>query len=286
MATIPKKVVERYQRTVSKFQRALKIAGDRDVNEADTVSIVQDILAEVFGFEKYVEITSEYAIRGTFCDLAIKMDDKIQYLVEVKAIGHTLKEHHLKQAVDYGVNKGVQWVVLTNAIVWELYRIKFERPVGHERLSSFNFLDLNPRKKEDQEKLFLLSRRGLLRAREEYYERVQSVNRFILGALILSAPIMSGIRRDIRKLSSGLQVDLKEIEKILRNEVLKRDVIEGEEASRASSRVRRLSRRAGRALKRSGASKALSSEGLKSSKSNQLGKEERSIEDSQESPKL
>jgi len=228
VAAIPKRVLERYQKTVPKFQRSLRIAGDRDVNEADTVAIVQDILAEVFGFEKYVDITSEYAIRGTFCDLAIKMDDKIQYLVEVKAIGHTLKEHHLKQAVDYGVNKGVQWVVLTNAIVWELHRIKFERPVAHERLSSFNFLDLNARKKEDQEKLFLLSRRGLLRARDEYYERVQSVNRFILGALILSDPIMSAIRRDIRKLSSGLKVDLKEIEKILRNEVLKRDVIEGE----------------------------------------------------------
>ncbi|MGB7063496.1 MAG: restriction endonuclease subunit R [Candidatus Zixiibacteriota bacterium] len=244
MAAIPKRVLERYQKTVPKFQRALKIARDRDVNEADTVSIIQDILAEVFGFEKYVEITSEYAIRGTYCDLAIKMDDKIQYLVEVKAIGHTLRDHHLKQAIDYGANKGVQWVVLTNSIVWELYRIKFERPIAHERLSSFNFLDLNPRKKEDQEKLFLLSRRGLLRAREEYYERVQSVNRFILGALILSDPIMSAIRRDIRKLSSGLKVDLKEIEKILRNEVLKRDVIEGEEASRARSRVRRLSRKA------------------------------------------
>jgi hypothetical protein len=260
MAAIPKRVLERYQKTVPKFQRSLKIAGDRDVNEADTVSIVQDILAEVFGFEKYMEITSEYAIRGTFCDLAIKMDDKIQYLIEVKAIGHTLKEHHLKQAVDYGVNKGVQWVVLTNAIVWELFRIKFERPVAHERLSSFNFLDLNPRKKEDQEKLFLLSRRGLLRAREEYYERVQSVNRFILGGLILSDPIISAIRRGIRKLSSGLKVDLKEIEKILRNEVLKRDVIEGEEASKASARVRRLYRTAS---KRSGvprARKAVSSQ--------------------------
>ncbi|GAI67220.1 unnamed protein product, partial [marine sediment metagenome] len=96
MANIPKKVVERLSKTVSKFQRVLKIAKDRDVNEADTVSIVVDILSEVFGFDKYIEITSEYAIRSTYCDLAIKINGKIQYLIEVKAIGLDLKEHHLR----------------------------------------------------------------------------------------------------------------------------------------------------------------------------------------------
>lgn len=269
MATIPKKVVERYIKTVSKFQRALKIARDRDINEADTVSITQDILAEVFGFEKYLEITSEYAIRSTYCDLAIKIDEKIQYLIEVKAIGHTLKENHLRQIVDYGANKGVQWVVLTNGITWELYKIRFERPIVHELVSSFNFLELNPRKKEDQEKLFLLSKKGLLSAREEYYERVQSVNRFVIGAIILSKPIVSAIKRDIRKLSSGVKVEDTEIEKILRNEVLKRDVIVGDEASEAINRVRRRLRRP---TKRSGLPRpkeATSSEDLKTSFSDQ-----------------
>ena len=274
MATIPKKVVERYVKTVSKFQRALKSARDRDINEADTVSITQDILAEVFGFKKYLEITSEYAIRGTYCDLAIKIDEKIQYLVEVKAIGHTLKEHHLRQAVDYGANKGVQWVVLTNGVTWELHRIRLERAVEHELVSSFNFLELNPRKKEDQEKLFLLSKRGLLSAREDYYERVQSVNRFVVGAIVLSKPIMSAIKRDIRKLSSGFKVEITEIEKILQNEVLKRDVIEGDEAFKAISRVQRLSRKATKRPRIPRRKEAASSEDSKTSLSGQLLKEE------------
>ncbi|MBW1933646.1 MAG: type I restriction enzyme HsdR N-terminal domain-containing protein [Deltaproteobacteria bacterium] len=245
MAAIPKKVVERYVKTVSKFQRVLKIAQDRDVNEADTVSIAQDILAEVFGFDKYLEITSEYAIRGTYCDLAIKIDEKIQYLLEVKAIGLTLKASHLRQVVDYGANHGVQWVVLTNGIMWELYRIRFERPIDCDLVSSFNFLELNPRKEDDQQKLFLLSKKGLSKSiREDYYERVQSVNRFVIGAIVLSESVVNAIRRDIRKLVAGLKVDDKEIEQILINEVLKRDVIEGEEASKAASRVRRLMKKA------------------------------------------
>lgn len=48
MASIPKKVVQRFSTEVPKFQKVLQIAKDRDVNESDTVSIITDILAEVF----------------------------------------------------------------------------------------------------------------------------------------------------------------------------------------------------------------------------------------------
>ncbi len=242
MANIPKKVVERLSKTVSKFQRVLKIAKDRDVNEADTVSIVVDILSEVFGFDKYIEITSEYAIRSTYCDLAIKINGKIQYLIEVKAIGLDLKEHHLRQVIDYGANQGVQWVILTNGILWEIHRIRFEKPLNYDLISSFNFLELNSKKTEDQEKVFLICKEGLSKAvREDYYEHVQSINRFMIGAILLSDEVLNVVRRELRKLSSGLKVENSEIEKILQNEVLKRDVIEGEAAAKAKSRVKKIS---------------------------------------------
>jgi len=49
MAKLAKKITERFSKKVGKFQNVLRIAKDRDVNESDTVSIVTDILAEVFG---------------------------------------------------------------------------------------------------------------------------------------------------------------------------------------------------------------------------------------------
>lgn len=242
MANIPKKVVERLSKTISKFQRVLKKAKDRDVNEADTVSIVGDMLSEVFGFDKYTEITTEYAIRSTYCDLAIKINEKIQYLLEVKAIGLDLKEQHLRQVVDYGSNQGVQWVVLTNGILWEIYRIRFEKPINYDLICSFNFLELNSRKADDQEKLFLLCKKGISSGRrDEFFERIQSVNRFTIGAIVLSEAVASVIKRELRKLSPGLKIDNSEIEKILQNEVLKREIIEGEAAAKAKSRVKRIS---------------------------------------------
>jgi hypothetical protein len=244
VASVPKKTADRFTQGVAKFKRILKTAHDRDLNESDTVAILKDILGEVFGYDKYTEITSEVAIRGTYCDLAVKVDDNIQFLIEVKAVGLNLKENHLRQAVDYGAKKGVQWVVLSNGIDWELYRLRFERPISFDLVAAFNFLTLNPRKAEDREKLIILAREGLTKSvREDFYERVKCVNRFVVAALTMTQPVLNAARREIRKLSPGLRVDTEEIEKILRNEVLKRDVIEGIEASRAVRQVARLSRK-------------------------------------------
>ena len=84
---IPKKVADQLSAGLKRFKPVLESAKARDVNESDTSMIVTDMLADVFGFDKYNDITREYAIRGTYCDLATKIDGKLQTLIEVKAIG-------------------------------------------------------------------------------------------------------------------------------------------------------------------------------------------------------
>jgi predicted type IV restriction endonuclease len=241
MVKLPQKVIERLTKNINKFQKVLQIAKDRDVNEANTVIIVGDILSDIFGFDKYTEITSEFAIRGTYCDLAIKTDDKIQYLIEVKAIGIDLKENHLRQVVDYGVNQGVQWIVLTNGIIWEIYKIQYNKPIGHDFVCSFNLLEINPRRADDQEKLYLLCKESLSKSvREDFHERILNVNRFIIAAIIQTEDVINIIRRELKKLCPGLKVDNDEIENIIYNEILKREVLDGEIAARAKQRIKRI----------------------------------------------
>jgi len=240
MLKIPKKISERLTKEIKVFQKVLSTAKDRDVNESDTVTIITDMLSSVFGFDKYNEITSEQAIRGTYCDLAIKLDDKIKYLIEVKAIGLNLKENHLRQAIGYGATHGIQWVVLTNGIDWEIYKIKFEKPVDYDEVCSFSFLELNSRKQDDHNKLFLLCKEGIAKAAmEEFHDHIQSVNRFILGAIILSDSVVSTIRRELRKISEGVKVTEEEIKGILSSEVLKRDIVQSELAEEAMKRVKK-----------------------------------------------
>jgi len=240
MPYIPKKVVARFVASVPKFQKVLKLAKDRDINESDTVEILTDILETVFGYDKYVELTSEYAIRGRYCDIAVKIDDNVQFIMEAKAVGIDLKENHIRQAVDYAANHGVQWVILTNGLEWRLYRLRFEKPINYDLVHSFDFLTLNPKKQQHQEQLFLLSREGLEKdVREEFYEKVQIVNRFIIGNLILAEPILKLIKRELHKISEGVKVDLQEVEQVVRSEVLRRNLVEGEEAEEAQKLVAR-----------------------------------------------
>ena len=44
MAKIPAKVIDRLKSEVPKFQKVLTTCRDRDINEADTVAIIADIL--------------------------------------------------------------------------------------------------------------------------------------------------------------------------------------------------------------------------------------------------
>ncbi len=129
MSKIPTSVVKRLTTSVPKFKKVLARAKERDVNESDTVTVVTDMLEEVFGFDKYTDITREFGIQGTYCDLAVKSGKRIEYLLEVKAIGNDLNDRHLRQVVNYAAQQGITWVVLTNGLKWQIHRVNLEEKV-------------------------------------------------------------------------------------------------------------------------------------------------------------
>ena len=247
---IPKKVAERMAKSVKRFQPVLESAKTRDVNESDTSMIVTDMLAEIFGFDKYSEITREYAIRGTYCDLATKIDDKLQTLIEVKAIGVTLKESHVKQAVDYAANEGVEWVVLTNGQFWKVFSVSFSKPITADLVLELDILSLDHSDEDAHEDLFLLSKEGIQRSGlDAYSDQLRVRSRFNLAALILSDTILHTIRRELKRLSPDVRISVEEIREALVQEVIKRDVTDGEKAPEAQKLVARAANKAMRQKK-------------------------------------
>jgi hypothetical protein len=57
MGAISKRVVDRLVAGIKRYQPILADAKARDVGEADTVTITKDMLADVFGYDKYSEVT-------------------------------------------------------------------------------------------------------------------------------------------------------------------------------------------------------------------------------------
>jgi predicted type IV restriction endonuclease len=247
MAHVAKKVADRLASGLKRYQPVLESARSRDVNESDTSMIVSDMLAEVFGFDKYAEITRELCIRGTYCDLAIRIDQKFQFLLEVKAVGVELKDSHIKQAVDYAANQGIEWAALTNGVEWKVFRISFGKPIDKHLVVDINLLALSPKNDEAIAKLFLLTRESIVKsALEEYHDQKQATSKFVLAAAILSDPVLEVVRRELRRMSPDLKVETEDLRSMMAQDVLKREVIEGEQADQAR---KKLSRAASRMLR-------------------------------------
>jgi hypothetical protein len=220
MASVSGKVANRVGSGLKKFQPLLDDTRKRDLNESDTVTLVTDILHEVLGYEKYEEITSEHAIRSTFCDLAIRLDGELVVLIEVKAIGLDLKDNHIRQAVDYAANQGCEWVALTNGIVWHAYQVSFNKPIQAERVLDLNLLELNHRKSEDINLVALLSREAWRKSRlDDYAAQKQAMSRFTIAATIMSDPCLQVIRRELKRISRDVRIETPDIEKVLAQDV-------------------------------------------------------------------
>lgn len=235
--TIPSRVAERLSLGLKRFAPILSGAKSRDVNESDTSMIVTDMLADVFGYDKYSEVTRELAIRGTYCDLATRIDGKFQMLIEVKAIGLELKEAHAKQAIDYAANAGIEWVALTNGHLWKVFRVIFAKPIDAEPVLDIDLLALNPKSAGDLESLYLLTRESMLKSGlYAYHDHLQATNKFYLAAVVLSDAVLETVRRELRRLSDA-KVEIAELREALEKEVIKREVIEGEKAESARKKA-------------------------------------------------
>ena len=235
--SIPNRIAERLAAGLKRFQPILASAKSRDVNESDTSMIVTDVLAELFGYDKYHEVTRELCIRGTFCDLATRIDGKFQMIIEVKAIGLELKDAHVKQAVDYAANQGIEWVALTNGHLWKVFRVIFAKPIDAEPVLDIDLLTLNAKKTSDLESLYLLTRESMLKSGlYAYHDHLQATNKFYLAAVVLSDPVLETVRRELRRLSD-VRLEVEELREALEKEVIKREVLEGEKAEGARKKV-------------------------------------------------
>ncbi len=242
MITVPAKVKDRIVAGLKRYQVILNRARDQDINESDTVTILMDILADIFGYNKYLEITSEYAIKRTYCDLAIKLDNVPRILIEVKAAGLDLKAQHIKQAVDYGSNSGVDWVILTNGIQWKVYKIIFAKPIDTELVYEFDLTAMSPKKAGDLEQIYCLTREAMTKSSkasflEDYHTQKQLLNKITIGQILLSEPIADAVRKVLKKMGADSKINNEEIYDIIYNEVLKREILDGEKATEAKKKV-------------------------------------------------
>jgi hypothetical protein len=247
MVNIPQKVSERLVAGIKKFKPVLTTAHENKDNESNTVIIITDMLSEIFGYAKYSEITSEIAIRGTFCDLATQIDKKIQSLIEAKAICHELNKAHITQAVGYASTKGIEWVVLTNGIVWQIYKVTIDKSVDHEKVIEIDFLNVDHHNVDHLESIFRLTKEGWMKSvLNDYYEQKQALSKYSIAAILSTDSVLSVIRKNLKLISPDAKINAEQVRSVLEKEVIIEDVLNSEKADEARRKIAKALKRAGK----------------------------------------
>lgn len=237
---IPKKVTDRISASLKRFQTVLAEAKNRDISESDTVVILADMLAELLGYKKYIEITTEFAIRGTYVDLAVKVGADVRFLIEAKAINVDLKDNHVKQAIDYGANHGIEWVVLTNGAVWQVYKIHFKQPIDKSLIFEVDLLNTSAKNTQLLECFGTLSREGFTQSSmTAFFQQQQATSKFSLAALLTTEGVLGALKKELKKISPSLKVDDAFLKSTLQNDVLKRELVDSEEATAAAEMIKK-----------------------------------------------
>lgn len=175
-------------------------------------------------------------------------DRRSIFLIEVKAIGLGLQDRHYQQVLDYASNNGTDWIVLTNALIWKIYKVRFEKPIKADLVCEFNIMDLKLKSKTDMEKLYILCKEGLKKnAFESFTLHSQIVNKSLIGAIIQSDGVIGAIKKELKKVNSSVKVDDSEILAILRNDIVKREITDSPETAAAADKYLKATKKVSRA---------------------------------------
>lgn len=170
-----------------------------EVDESATRIMVNSLLSTVLGFAELDDIKTEYNIRGTYADYVIQLARKKHIVVEVKSIQIDLNSNHLRQAMGYAADEGIDWVLLTNGRHVKLYKVLFGKPVTRHLVFDYNLMDLATIKKAASDLAFLSKRSVQKGELDDYWKRFDALTPKSIVKAIYTEDVMRAIRLRLKK---------------------------------------------------------------------------------------
>jgi hypothetical protein len=211
---------DRLKATVRRVARPLADLIARDANEGDTRLLVTDFLCDGLGYDKYEDLTTEYQVKGEFADYGVRIAKQLVAFIEVKRCTTKLGSKHLRQVEMYAVNEGVEWMILTNGQIWQVWHLTSGLPVALDMALEVDLLgDGGPAQKTDA--LFYLSKEAFKRRLIDDLWRVKAATSAkSLGIAIVSDPVIEQIRKELRRLT-GHNIEASQLRDLLVSSVLR-----------------------------------------------------------------
>ncbi len=232
---------------LTKFAKVFADARERDANESDTVMYLIEFFKEVLDYDPLGgEISKEVAVDDRYCDFGIRLDDKIAFLVECKPAGaRGLKSKHIEQAENYASRAAINWVLLTNGVIWQLYHLTFGNGIEHELVFEVNLVDDLEQKPEwIWDALSVLNKRNVRDdSLTDYYEQQKLLSPKNIVNLLLGEEVLMKLRQELNR-KSPARLDLTAVFEAVRD-VLSQEALAnaGDIVAPARKRRRRRQRR-------------------------------------------
>jgi len=187
---------ERIRAGLRRFSKPLADLVARDANEVDTRLLITDLLCDALGYDKYSDLTTE-----------------------VKRCTTKLTTRHLRRVEMYAVNEGVEWLILINGAVWQVYRLIAGLPVTIDLVLEVDLLDTTSINNK-ADKLFYLARESFKRHQiEEVWKAAAATSPKALASVVLAASSLDAMRKELRR-SSGYMIGAADLGRLLRETVL------------------------------------------------------------------
>jgi len=216
---------DRLKTAIRRFTKPLADLTARDANEGDTRLLVTDFLCEGLGFDKYSDLTTEYQVKGEFADYGVRIDRELHAFIEVKRVATKLAPKHLRQVEMYAVNEGLEWVILTNGALWQVYHLTGGLPVVITLALQVDLLGDEPLAHKVNQ-LFYLTQESLKRRQiDELWKAKAATSPQALADVLLSETVADEIRKELRR-RTGHNADASEIVRLLKETVLKPDCLD------------------------------------------------------------
>jgi hypothetical protein len=167
-------------------------------DESSTRLMINHLLTSILGYKPLDEVKTEYMIKGTYADYVIQLDGDRPFLVEVKAMQFELSDKHLRQAVNYAANEGIEWILLTNGKDFQLYKVIFGQPIDSKLVFDLRLMEDDL--KTACEFFQYLTRAAVLKNGLAYlWNRFSALSPHSLASFLYSSKIIAILKKELKE---------------------------------------------------------------------------------------
>jgi hypothetical protein len=189
-----------------KLLNALKIYNKKffsgklaELDESGTRLMINYFLTEVLGFIPIEEVKTEYMIKGTYADYVVQTKGLRHFLVEVKSLSFDLSGKHLRQAINYGANEGIEYALLTNGKKFDFYKIILSKSIEEIKVFSLDLSNATELKNCLNVLQYLHRDSVLDKGLHQLWNKTIALDPRNIAGLLYTQPVLNFIKRVLKK---------------------------------------------------------------------------------------